>query len=407
MKADGFSKYAPCIVAIFVLLGACSTASYKPAPLSVDTLRQRAEVQVFEPLTVKAAVPGAAESESLFGVPLYDHDIQPVWLEITNRGDENIRFAPVGVDADYFSPLEVSYTLRKGFSREARATMDRRFFDSAIKRSVKPGETISGFVFTHLSPGTKSFNVDLFGLTTQQNFTFFIQVPGFLPDHAEVRFEQLYTGDEVLNVNAEELRSVLNDLPLYTTDAGDQAQGLPVNAVFVGKGRDVLRALLRAGWYESPSGSTKTTSSEQSAYYLYGRQSDAVFRIRRNNDVERNELRLWLAPVLVDGETVWLALVTNFVGQRSYIERVFFGANLDPDIDDARSFILQNTWYSQGLKSFAYLKGESRIPFDKPRTDFNGNQFFTDGFRAVLWLSGSPYSLLDTTMIDWDEVPGQ
>ena len=407
MKADGFSKYAPCIVAIFVLLGACSTASYKPAPLSVDTLRQRAEVQVFEPLTVKAAVPGAAESESLFGVPLYDHDIQPVWLEITNRGDENIRFAPVGVDADYFSPLEVSYTLRKGFSREARATMDRRFFESAITRSIKPGETISGFVFTHLSPGTKSFNVDLFGLTTQQNFAFFIQVPGFLPDHAEVRFEQLYTGDEFLNVSAEELRSVLKDLPLYTTDAGDQAQGLPVNVVLVGKGRDVLRALLRAGWYESPAGSTKTTSSEQSAYYLYGRQSDAVFRIRRDNDVERNELRVWLAPVLVDGETVWLAQVTNFVGQRSYIERVFFGANLDPDVDDARSFILQNTWYSQGLKSFAYLKGGSRIPFDKPRTDFNGNQFFTDGFRAVLWLSGSPYSLLDTTMIDWDEVPGQ
>ena len=407
MKADGFSKYAPCIVAIFVLLGACSTASYKPAPLSVDTLRQRAEVQVFEPLTVKAAVPGAAESESLFGVPLYDHDIQPVWLEITNRGDENIRFAPVGVDADYFSPLEVSYTLRKGFSREARATMDRRFFESAITRSIKPGETISGFVFTHLSPGTKSFNVDLFGLTTQQNFAFFIQVPGFLPDHAEVRFEQLYTGDEFLNVSAEELRSVLKDLPLYTTDAGDQAQGLPVNVVLVGKGRDVLRALLRAGWYESPVGSTKTTSSRQSAYYLYGRQSDAVFRIRRDNDVERNELRVWLAPVLVDGETVWLAQVTNFVGQRSYIERVFFGANLDPDVDDARSFILQNTWYSQGLKSFAYLKGGSRIPFDKPRTDFNGNQFFTDGFRAVLWLSGSPYSLLDTTMIDWDEVPGQ
>jgi hypothetical protein len=288
------------MVAVFVLLGACSTASYKPAPLHVDTLRQRAEVQIFEPLTVKAAVPGAEESESLFGVPLYDHDIQPVWLEITNRGDENIRFALVGVDPDYFSPLEVSYTLRKGFSGEARTTMDKRFHESAISRSVKPGETISGFIFTHLSPGTKSFNVDLFGLTALQNFAFFIQVPGFLPDHTEIRFDQLYAEDEILNLGAEEFRSVLSDLPLYTTDADGQANGLPVNVVIVGNGRDVLRALLRADWYESPAGSSDRTNSRQAAYYLYGRKSDAVFRIKRNNSVDRNEMRVWLAPVLVE-----------------------------------------------------------------------------------------------------------
>ncbi len=179
------------------LLAACSTAPYKPTPLNVDSLRQRAEVQIFEPLTVKAAVPGAEESESLFGVPLYDNGVQPVWLEITNQGDENIRFAMVSVDPDYFSPLEVSYTLRKGFSKEARAAMDKRFHNSGITRFVEPGETVSGFVFTHLSPGTKSFNVDLFGVETMQNFAFFIQVPGFKPDHAEVDFKQLYSQDEI------------------------------------------------------------------------------------------------------------------------------------------------------------------------------------------------------------------
>lgn len=395
------------MVAVLVLLGACSTAPYRPAPLHLDTLRQRAEVQVFEPLTVKAAVPGAGESESLFGVPLYDHDIQPVWLEITNRGDESIRFSPVGVDPDYFSPQEVSYTLRKGFSREARAAMDTRFHESAISRFVKPGETISGFVFTHLSPGTKSFNVDLFGLTTLQNFVFFLEVPGFLPDHAEVGFEQLYREDEILNVGFEEFRSILNELPLYTTDADGRASGLPVNVVIVGNGRDILRALLRADWYESPAGSSDRALSRQAPYYLYGRPSDAVFRIKRDNGEDRSEMKAWLAPLLVDGETVWLAQITNFVGQRSYIENVLFGANLDPDVDDARSFILQNIWYSQGLQSFAYSKNGNRIPFDQPRTDFNDNQFFTDGLRAVMWLSGAPYSLLDTTLIDWDGIPGR
>lgn len=395
------------ILALLLMLAACSTAPYSLSPMNVDSLREGAEVQTFEPLTVKAAVPGAAESNALFGVPLYDHDIQPVWLEITNESDERVRFALSSVDPDYFSPMEVSYTLRSGFSKEARAAMDKRFHESGITRFVESGETISGFVFTHVSPGTKSFNVDLFGVTTAQNFAFFVQVPGFVPDHAEVDFHQLYAKDQIQDLSTDEFRSTLVDLTPYTSDADGQPNGLPVNAVIVGKGVDVLRVLLRAGWYESTSGSSSSFETGQQTYYLFGRKPDAVFRIQRNNSDDRNELRLWVAPLRVDGENVWLAQVTNFVGKRSYIEKVFFGAHLDPDVDDARSFLLQNVWYSQGLQAFAWSEAGNTVPVDQPRTDFNDNPFFTDGYRAVLWFSGTPYSLLDTTRLPWDEVQGQ
>ena len=266
MKRSLSSKCCLLAIIVLILLSGCATAPYDLAPLNVDALRQRAKVQTFEPLVVKAAVPGARESEALFGVPLYDHNIQPVWLEISNRGEENVRFAMVSVDPDYFSPLEVSYTLRKGFSKEARATMDERFHGSGIERFVSPGETISGFVFTHLSPGTKSFNVDLFGLTTQQNFAFFIQVPGFKPDHAEVDFEQLYTQDEIHELTTEGFRGSLDQLPGNTANSDGEPNGLPVNVVIVANGIDVLRALLRAGWYESTVGSSLKTDSGQATY---------------------------------------------------------------------------------------------------------------------------------------------
>ena len=407
MKQGKYHKFGAALIAVLIFLTACSVAPYKPTPLNVDALRQRAEVQSFEPLTVKAAVPSAEESKVLFGVPLYDNGVQPVWLEITNGGDEDIRFAMVSVDPDYFSPLEVSYTLRKGFSKEARAAMDKRFHNSGIMRFVEPGETVSGFVFTHLSPGTKSFNVDLFGVETVQNFAFFIQVPGFKPDHAEVDFKQLYSPDAIRELTTEDFRDSMGELSRFTANNDGESNGLPVNVVIVGNGIDVLRALLRAGWYESIAASPGKTGSGQETYYLYGRKPDAVFRFQRKNSVDRNELRVWLAPMRVDGEMVWLGQVTNFVGQRSYIEQVFLGAHLDPDIDDARSFLLQNIWYSQGLQSFAWSNAGKSIPFDQPGTDFNGNPFFTDGFRAVLWFSGAPYSLLDTTQFNWDEVSSQ
>ena len=113
-----------------------------------------------------------------------------------------------------------------------------------------------------------------------------------------------------------------------------------------------------------------------------------------------------MAPILVNGESVWLGQVTNFVGQRSYIEKVFFGAHLDPDVDDARVFLMQNIWYSQGLQSYAWSNAGKPIPVDQPGTDLYGNPFFTDGFRFVLWFSGVPYSLLDTTRLTWDEGDG-
>ena len=99
----------------------------------------------------------------------------------------------------------------------------------------------------------------MFGLTTQQNFAFFIQVPGFTPDHAEVDFEQLYTQDEIRELTIEEFRDSLGELPGYTANSEGEPNGLPVNVVIVANGIDVLRALLRAGWYESTAGSSVNT----------------------------------------------------------------------------------------------------------------------------------------------------
>ncbi len=39
------------------------------------------------------------------------------------------------------------------------------------------------------------------------------------------------------------------------------------------------------------------------------------------------------------------------------------------------------------------------ISIDKPRTDLNGAEFFTDGHRAVLWVSGERISMLEVERI--------
>ena len=179
------------LIAVLVLLAtACATRPYRYEPIDAVDFRSRAKTQQSGNLRVTAAVPSADESKALFGIPVYRRGIQPIWIEVENSSSKRVRFAPVGVDRTYFSPLEVAYMHRKLFSKRGHQDMERRFHEIAMPRQIWPGETRSGFVFTHVSPGTKGFNVDLFSTDEDDSFTFFLDVPGFMPDHAEVDFRR-------------------------------------------------------------------------------------------------------------------------------------------------------------------------------------------------------------------------
>ncbi len=385
------------IVTGFVL-AACGGASFRPeSPESVD-FWSRVQTQSEGNLTVRAAVPGPDETRRLFGVPLYERNIQAVWLEVENRGPVRVRLAPTGIDADYFSPVEVAYIHRGGFSGKARAAMERYYHDAAIARFIQPGETESGFVFTNARPGTKAFNVDLFGRDRNDySFTFFIDVPGFIPDHAEIDFAGLYTEDQISELDEAGLRAGLGILPRFTTDAAGTVPGEPVNVVFIGNRKGDLRAaLLRSGWQETAAGNKSSGSPASESGYLFGRRADAVLRKTRGKD-DRNELRLWLAPMRVDGRPVWLAQVIH------QLPGLFGILSQDPDIDEARYYLLQSLWYGQSLAQLAWRASIEPVPVSESVFGFQRGGYFTDGYQLVVWPSGDPVSLLEVVRLPWDE----
>jgi len=388
---------------LLLVISACSTQSYHHKNTHSLPIRERAVTQSEGDIRVSASVPGADEAEAIFGIPVYKRGIQPVWLEIVNNSQDRLRFAPTALDPQYFSPLEVAYMHRKGYSKQAREQMDRRLHDSAMPRQIPAGETRSGYVFTHVSPGTKSFNIDLFSADTDHSMAFFVDVPGFVPDHADIDFESLYAPDEVHDYELAGFRDAVADLPFTSTDQSGQKTGLPIGFIIVGSGPDVLKALLRAGWNESASNHDAAQLAK--AHYLFGRTPDAVFRIQRNRKTDRNKLFLWMAPLRVDGKGVWLAQITNYIGQKTQLEQVIFGARIDPNIDDGRDFLLQNLWYSQSLDQLAWLASGKAISIENSQLDFNDVRYFTDGYINIAWLSPVPVSLLETKSLDWDNPP--
>lgn len=393
------------LLVLLLSLTACSGAPYKYEQLQSFGIESRAVTQQQGPFTIRASVPSDAEAEKLFGIQLSKRNIQAVWMEITNDSQKRARFAPYSVDPDYFPPHEVAYMYRKQFSKQGWIDMETRFFRDTLPRYIGAGETVSGYVFTNATIGTKAFNVDIFSYVNTivyEHFTFFVDVPGFKPDHAEVDFKNIYGANEYKNLDVDGFREYLTTLPCCTVNSDNSGQGQPVILLFVSSGQDLLRALLRAGWKESSY--QRDDSFLNATDYYFDRPPDAIFRKTRDKTTERNEMGMWLMPVSVNGEAVWAAQVKHAIGRRYEIGEMFFGIRQDPDVDDGRNYLLQDMWYSQALKQYGWSITGMTVPKSEPLVDFNNNAWFSDGLRLVLWVSGEPVSLQETRNLEWEDL---
>ena len=194
---------------IFILMTAgCAVRSYSPRPLAEVPFKDRAQTQSEDGVRVTVAVLSAEECKEVFGLDLYKRDIQPIWIEIENKYETMLIFLPYGVDPGYFSPLEVSYMHRSGFSKSARNKMDQYFNAQQMEMWIAPRAVRSGFVFTNLDEGTKAFNVDVMGEDHRlRTFTFFVAVPGLPVSHAGVDLESLYPKEKIAAFNEAGLKA--------------------------------------------------------------------------------------------------------------------------------------------------------------------------------------------------------
>ena len=406
-------------LSLICILTICGCASFNPHPMEEVPFRKRAETQHEGNVRVTAAVPSAEENIKLFGLHLYKKEIQPIWLEIENTDEEPVWFLPVGLDPDYFTPMEVSYLnhfVYSIYSKRSNKSMDQYLFERGKKIYVGPGDVRSGFVFTNLDEGTKEFIVELIGEDHQlRTFTFFINVPGLRVDHHEVDFEALYSADEIVSYDDEDLRKALGSLPCCTTNKKGTVQGDPLNIVAIGHGEDVYHSFIRSGWDETEtiysSSAWKTglsflfggryRYSPVSGLYVFGRQQDIALQKARETIHERNHLRMWLSPMRFEGKPVWVGQISRDIGVR-FTWKTIVTHKIDPDVDETRDYLIQDLWYSQGLEKFAYVKGVGAAPISEPRGNLTGDPYFTDGYRAVLWVSSDPIKLEDAEFVKWD-----
>lgn len=351
-------------------------------------------------LVVSTAVPSAEETQVIFGMDLYSKNVQPVWVQVENRGDTTVYLTPMGLDPGYFTPRETASRSRTS----ARDALSQQFEKRGhLSLSIPPRSTRSGYIFSRVDEGTKSFNVDVVGDGKAHMLSFFVPVPGLKLDHYEVDLNSRYEESELKEVDLEQLVAELEALPCCVRDAKGEDKGDPLNLVFVGEIKDMYYSFMRAGWDETETiyGASlfKTAVSALtggryryspvSALYVFNRGQDAAMQKARGSINERNHLRIWLTPLRYEGKPVWIGQISRDIGVR-LTWKTITTHKIDPDVDETRDYLLEDLAFSQSIQSFGYIGGVGPAPYDEPRGNLTGDPYFTDGQRAVMWVSGEP-----------------
>ena len=147
--------------------------------------------------------------------------------------------------------------------------------------------------------------------------------------------------------------------------------------------------------------------SPVSPLYLYGRAQDFALQKARDNIHQRNHLRLWLSPMLYQGKQVWVGQISRDIGTRLTIHSPYLTTHkIDPDVDEARTALLEDMAYSQSLTQLGLVQGVGAAPRSAPRGNLTTDPYYTDGFRAVLIFDIHPTSINEIKFLHWEGEDG-
>jgi hypothetical protein len=399
-------------LAVALTLSGCATG-FSPTPIDEVPFKSRAQTQTRGGVTVTAAVPTSEETIAIYGVNLASRDIQPVWIEIENREDEPLWFLTAGVDSAYFSAAEAAHAFSPGDDR-----LSKHFKTLRFENPIYPGTTASGFLIVNRDEGYKALDIDLLSREDVRSFTYIIEDPSFRGDYTLVDFATLYASDEIEEIDdVATLRRTLAQLPCCTTNEDGSEKGDPLNLVLIGDATDIFPALIRRGWHsaevlwsksllrtvESFLQGSRYRYSPVSPLYVFGRRQDLAGQKARGTIHERNHLRLWLSPYRFKGQSIWLGQISRDIGVKFTLKSPTISTHvIDPDVDEARRYLVEDLAYSQALAAIAHVGGVGIVTEEAPQVNLVGDPWFSDGQRAVMFFAPRPRALSDIDFIFWE-----
>jgi len=404
------------VLSLVLLLGACTRFTPPAVPPAPDA--QLVQTRVDGQVSVSAAVLTDAQAERRYGVNLGLMGIQAVWLRIDNRSALDLWLMLAALDPDYYTAAEASFLFSGGMSDENADRMAHYFRSLSMPVHMRAGQVNEGFVLTPRSEGGRYIDVELTGHDKRMRLGFAVTLPDGDFDYEKLDPAAIYPDAALPDLDTGQLRAALQALPCCTTDANGEGNGDPLNIVLVGSLEETLTALARSGWSFTHRITPRTVAREiraaitggeyptamVSPLHVFGRSHDFAMQRARRTIVQRNHMRLWLAPFRHEGRSVWVGQVSRDIGIKLTSKSPTLTTHvIGPDVDDAREYLLQSLMIQNGVARFGFVGGVGRAAIDAPRVNLTGDPYFTDGLRLVVLLSTDPVAPHNARNLHWED----
>ncbi|MBL9131288.1 MAG: LssY C-terminal domain-containing protein [Verrucomicrobiaceae bacterium] len=383
-----------------------------------DEVAARMQSKTLDGVTVTAAILPDDEAQKRYGVNLASKGIQAVWMRIENRTRTEQWMLAAHLDADYYTANEAAYLFRHHLGGIGHAARQQKFRDLAMRARLEPGSTHEGHVLVPRSEGGRFVEITTNGLGRERRFGFPLRTPDGHFDFERMKPGSIYAEGERENLSRSQLRQHLAQLAPTVTNAKGTAKGDPLNLVIVGEASEMMAALSECGWdfTHRIDGSTVRRmilaalrgnpylTAPVSSLYVFGRKQDVAFQRARSSLSQRNHLRLWLAPWMVEGRSVWVGQVSRDIGIKITKKSPTLTTHvIDPMVDEARQYVLESLLERLHISHFGFARAAEPAPKETPRRNLTGDPYFTDGLRLVVFLSEEAVETEKVRNLGWDQ----
>jgi hypothetical protein len=405
------------VLALVAMLAVVDSFGFSPDPSDTSTFMARAQQRSAPGIKVDASALGESESRRFFGENLARRNIQPVWLSIENQTDDQLVFFPIAMDPDYYSPYEVAYRFRGLISFAANRARDEFFLSHQIASVLPAHSKTTGFIYGVLDAGIKYAHVVVAGPKRVETFEFALSVPGPKFVGTDIGADTIYPGKKIEDLDLESLRTTFAKQVCCTTNADGTRNGDPLNLDIIEDRQSPIIPFISRGWHLARqldfASAIETArafifrdeflTSPVSPLYVFNRREDFVLQKARSTINERVHARFWLTPYTFEGRRVWIGQVSRDIGVRLTSQTWNLTTHkIAPDVDFDRGYMLQDILLSGFVERYGYVDGVGAAPASEPRTNVTGDPYYTDGLRAVIFLSNETTTLANIERLPWN-----
>jgi hypothetical protein len=399
-----------------LLLAGCAT-SFNPQPVDIGSGPSEIQTHSERGVTVSTTILSDEQASRHYGVDLADAGLQAIWLRIENHSEHAYWLLVSAVDSNYFPPDEAAVLFHPGLDQEDEQAATARFRELAMPLKSFSGSVNEGFVLVPRHEGGRYVVVKLAGTEGILDFGFAVTLPDGDFDFERLEPSSIYGDSELPDLELDRLREELRALPCCVTDASGQRNGDPLNLVVIGDVGDLLASMSRAGWSFTHRIDLNTVGrmigaaisgqaypvAPVSPLYFAGRSQDMALQRARSTIVQRNHLRLWLAPFRFEQRAVWVGQISRDIAiKATTLSPTLTTHVIDPNIDEAREHLLQSLLVSGAIERFAFVQGMPPASPSEPYQNLTGDPYFTDGLRFVVMLSsGGMTSPEQVEFLEW------